>query len=194
MRLGVRWADTIFASNGTPSASRVSAACFMVAQSDWLPMIRPTTAFLGGRVTFALAIRLSGDDVGDELAFQLCNLVLEPKLALFQALELQLVERGTLDQPVDHLVEIAVLRLQGFKLCLGRLDVQRVGVVAHRLCAVYPFGSPKPRCRISCPTRSGTSRSSFMPAKGWPRPASTCRNAAAATSTFYCSAAGSPPR
>src|SRR3954470_3940357 len=156
MRLGVRWADTILASNGTASASQVAAACFMVAQSDWLPMIRPTTAFGGGRVFFALAIRLSGDDVGDELAFQLCNLVLEPKLALFQPLQLQLVERGALDQPVDHLVEVAVLDPQGFQLCLDRLDVQRVGIIAHRLCAVYPFGPPKP-----------TSMSDFLPHPFW---------------------------
>src|SRR4051795_13518236 len=140
MRLGVRWADTILVSNGTARACRVSAACFMVAQSDWLPMITPTM----GEVFFALAIRLSGDDVGDELAFQLCNLVLEPKLALFQPLQLQLVERGALDQPVDHLVEVAVLDPQGFQLGLDRLDVQRVGIIAHRLCAVYPFGPPKP--------------------------------------------------
>ena len=29
---------------GTPSASRTSAACFMVPQSDWLPMMIPTKA------------------------------------------------------------------------------------------------------------------------------------------------------
>src|SRR6185437_8231875 len=143
MRLGVRWADTIFASNGTPSSSRVPAACFMVAQSDWLPMITPTTALRGG-LGEAFGIRLSGDDVGDELAFQPCNLVLEPELALFQALELKLVEGRALDQAIDHLVEVAVLDPQGLQLGLDRLDVQRVGVVAHRLCAVYPFGPPVP--------------------------------------------------
>src|SRR6185312_12401932 len=133
MRLGVRWAETILASNGTPSSSRVPAACFMVAQSDWLPMITPTRAL---RVAFG--IRLSGDDIGDELAFELCNLVLEPELALFQALQLELVEWRALDQAVD------------------RLDVQRVGVVAHRLCAVYPFGPPVP-----------TAMSDFLPHPFW---------------------------
>src|SRR3954468_4289017 len=130
------------ASNGTPSASSVSAACFMVAQSDWLPMIRPTAGFLAGRRLVVFGMRLSGDDVGDELAFQLCNLVLEPKLALFQPLQLELVER-LLEQPVDHLVEVTMLAPQGFELGLDRLDVQRVGVVAHQLRAVYPFGRPK---------------------------------------------------
>src|ERR1700748_392602 len=103
MRFGVRWAETIFVSNGTPSASRVSAVCFMVDQSDWLPMITPTTD-LRGALRVAFGIRLSGDDVGNELAFELCNLVLKPELALFQALQLQLVEGRALDQAVDHLV------------------------------------------------------------------------------------------
>ena len=49
MRLGVRWAETMRASNGTPSASSVSAAWRMVAQSDWLPMIRPTAGLGEGR-------------------------------------------------------------------------------------------------------------------------------------------------
>ena len=39
-RSGVRWAETMRASKATPSASSVSAACRMVAQSDWLPMMR----------------------------------------------------------------------------------------------------------------------------------------------------------
>src|SRR5205807_5622815 len=41
-RSGVRWAEMIFASYPMPSASRVSAACFMVGQSDWLPMMIAT--------------------------------------------------------------------------------------------------------------------------------------------------------
>src|SRR5882724_931152 len=43
MRLGVRWAETMRASCGTPSASSVSAAWRKVAQSDWLPMMMPTS-------------------------------------------------------------------------------------------------------------------------------------------------------
>src|SRR5262250_1392317 len=38
-RSGVRCAETIFASYPSASASSVSAACLMVAQSDWLPMM-----------------------------------------------------------------------------------------------------------------------------------------------------------
>ena len=41
-RSGVRWAETMRASWGTPSASSVSAAWRMVAQSDWLPMMMAT--------------------------------------------------------------------------------------------------------------------------------------------------------
>src|ERR1700680_2111223 len=41
-RSGVRCAETIRVSYGTPKASSVSAACFMVCQSDWLPMIIAT--------------------------------------------------------------------------------------------------------------------------------------------------------
>ena len=43
-RSGVRWAETIRAMKGTPSAASVSAACRMVAQSDWLPMMMATGA------------------------------------------------------------------------------------------------------------------------------------------------------
>src|SRR3546814_9711002 len=42
MRCGVRCADTIRHSCGTPSAVKVSDACRMVAQSDWLPITMPT--------------------------------------------------------------------------------------------------------------------------------------------------------
>src|SRR6266446_1822881 len=41
-RSGVRCAEMIFASYPMPSASSVSAACFMVGQSDWLPMMIAT--------------------------------------------------------------------------------------------------------------------------------------------------------
>src|SRR5690242_5306788 len=127
----------------------------MVAQSDWLPMIRPTR---GRRLTEVLAIRarISGDDVGDELAFQLQNLVLEPELALSQALQLELVERRFLDQAVDHLVEVAMLAFQRCQLGLDRVYIQRFrslvvvhagrprsGGLATSLRAVYPFGRPK---------------------------------------------------
>src|SRR6266404_2498086 len=131
MRLGVRWAEMMRASKGTPSASRVSAAWRMVVQSDWLPMIRPTS---GRRLAEDLAMRLSGDDIGNQLAFQLEDLVLQPELALLQALKLELVERRLLDQAVDHLVEVAVFALQGLQLGLDRFGVQRLRRrIAHAL-------------------------------------------------------------
>src|SRR5262245_7800224 len=120
----------------------------MVAQSDWLPMIRPTAGLLAVRLALDLAILVSGDDIGNQLAFQLVDLVLEAELALLQPLQLELVERRLLEQTVDHLVEVAVLAFQGFKLGLDRLGVQRLRWRdAHALatlpCAVYPFARPK---------------------------------------------------
>ena len=41
-RSGVRCAEMIFASWPMPSSSSVLAACFMVCQSDWLPMMIAT--------------------------------------------------------------------------------------------------------------------------------------------------------
>src|SRR5471030_292758 len=115
----------------------------MVDQSDWLPMMMPTT---GADFFGVFAIDLSGDDVGNELAFQPKNLVLQAELALLQPLQLQLVERRLLDQPVDHVVEVAVLDAQAFELGLDRAGLEGLGggvVVAHRLRAVYPFGRLK---------------------------------------------------
>src|ERR1044071_5338247 len=101
MRLGVRWAEMMRASKGTPSASRVSAACRMVAQSDWLPMIKPTAGLGAGRRVLFLAMLFSGDDIGNQLAFQPEDLVLQPELALLQPLQLKQVERRLLQKPVD---------------------------------------------------------------------------------------------
>src|SRR3712207_532299 len=43
MRSGVRWAETTFASKGTPSCVSMSAAWRIVSQSERLPMMMPTT-------------------------------------------------------------------------------------------------------------------------------------------------------
>src|SRR5690606_7036659 len=40
---GVRWADTMRVSWATPSSARTSAVWRMVGQSDWLPIMIPTT-------------------------------------------------------------------------------------------------------------------------------------------------------
>jgi hypothetical protein len=60
--------------------------------------------------------RPSGDDVGQELAFDLRDLILEQQLSLFEALQLELVERSTIGEPRDHLVEVAMLGLEGGEL------------------------------------------------------------------------------
>jgi hypothetical protein len=58
-RSGVRCAETMRLSCGTSSIVSVSAACFSVAQSDWLPMMMPifgpvTTVPAGGGRTLAI--------------------------------------------------------------------------------------------------------------------------------------------
>src|SRR5215469_10423319 len=55
--------------------------------------------------------RLSGDDVGQQFALDLGDLVLEQELALFQPLQLELVDRRVLGEARDHLVEVAMLGL-----------------------------------------------------------------------------------
>ncbi len=61
-RSGVRWADTMRASRPTPSASSVSAACRIVAQSDWLPMMMATGLGGGGPGSWGDTVwRLAGD-------------------------------------------------------------------------------------------------------------------------------------
>ena len=63
----------------------------------------------------------SGDDVGEQVALDLQDGVLELQLALLQPLDLQLVERLLLGQPRDHVVEIAVLGLEFDELAPQRL-------------------------------------------------------------------------
>ena len=46
-RLGVRWAETIFASCGTANSTSTSWARIITSQSDWLPMMMLT---IGGTV------------------------------------------------------------------------------------------------------------------------------------------------
>jgi hypothetical protein len=50
----------------------------------------------------------SGDDIWDQLILQRGNLVLELKLALFEARNLQLIARGREDERVDRRVQIAM--------------------------------------------------------------------------------------
>src|SRR4029077_2905529 len=69
-----------------------------------------------------------GDDVGQELALDLRDLVLEQQLSLFEALQLELVEGTALGEPRDHLVEVAMLALQGGELCFEGFYVKIHGL------------------------------------------------------------------
>src|ERR1700730_1641756 len=131
------------------SWSRASEACCIVSQSDWLPMMMPTTrpaslirvpsrmqprerAYIRGAAVRTStpadqprrARRASSDDVWQELALDLRDLILEQQLSLFEALQLELVEWSALGEPRDHLVEVAMLGLQGGELCFEGFYVE----------------------------------------------------------------------
>ena len=54
------------------------------------------------------------DNIRQQLTFQFLDHVLEKQLALFEALQLQEIDRLMAEQPVDDLIEIEVLaRRQG---------------------------------------------------------------------------------
>ena len=76
------------------------------------------TAEAGGVGALTRQRGASGDDVGQEFAFDLRDLVLERQLALLEALQLQLVERHALGDARDHVVEVAVLDREGGQLGL----------------------------------------------------------------------------
>ena len=56
----MRWAETTWVSNGTPMRSSVAAVCWRVSQSDWEPMMTPTSGWAG--VFIARFYRPSGAD------------------------------------------------------------------------------------------------------------------------------------
>src|SRR5947207_3543926 len=66
----------------------------------------------------------SGDDVRQQLAFDLLDLVLQRQLAFLQPLQLKLVERAALDNARDHVIEVAVLSFQRGELRLEGFDVE----------------------------------------------------------------------
>src|ERR1700751_3205259 len=120
------------------SRSRASEACSMVSQSDWLPIMMPTARPASlirvpsrmqprGRTNIRDRSRPhkrpqrtgrdglgkpSGDNIGQQLALGLRDLVLQQQLSLFEALQLELVEGSALGEPRDHLVEVAMLGLE----------------------------------------------------------------------------------
>src|SRR5947199_158569 len=138
-----------------PSRSSVCATCCIVSQSDWLPMMMPIVQ-LASLILFLCAMEgalgrmpastcpssagASSDDVRQQFAFDLRDLVFQHQLALFQPLQLQLVERGALGDTRDHVVEIAVLgsqsgelRLQGFDVNLMLFALWRGALHGQRL-------------------------------------------------------------
>src|SRR4051812_18924456 len=96
----------IRASYSISSASSVSAAFFMVSQSDWLPMIMAT-----GGLSVIVTIVPSGDDIRYDLVFQLGELVLDDQLLLLHALDAQGIAAG-FNHGVDRGVVILVLLTQ----------------------------------------------------------------------------------
>ncbi len=65
----------------------------------------------------------SGDIVGDQAAFQPPDLIAQHQLALFQALQMQLIHRALLRQASDDGIEVAMFAPQ-----LVQFPEQRVSV------------------------------------------------------------------
>src|ERR1700704_4366888 len=103
-----------------PGRPSVSATSCLVSQSDWLPMMMPIVQ-LASLISFLCAVEgalgrmpastcpssagASSDDVREQFAFDLRDLVFQQQLALFQPLQLQLIERRALGETRDHVVE-----------------------------------------------------------------------------------------
>ena len=64
---------------------------------------RPARAIVRGR---------SGRNIGDELNLQLKDLILDLQLLLLEPPQLEFIVTGQGGEPVDHIVEIAMLDLQ----------------------------------------------------------------------------------
>src|SRR3974377_2347989 len=78
------------------------------------------------------------DDVRQEFAFDLRDLVFQQQLAFLEALQLQLIEWGVLRKARDDVVEIAMLGLQRSEPCLQRFGVEVHGrwKWCHRHCII----------------------------------------------------------
>ena len=63
-----------------------------------------TAGRLAAEVDMISAPFLSGNYIGKDLASDQDNLIFQAKLALFQPLQLQLVERFVVGQPLDHVI------------------------------------------------------------------------------------------
>src|SRR6267143_2959399 len=151
------------ASYAMPSASRVSAACFIVAQSDWLPMMTaPGFADTGKILNAAPMFRPrkgadyrnrpqgckswtlpSRNDVRRQLVLDEGNSVAQNEFAFFQALNLDKIDTRDGLQRFDRSVKVAMLLPQPLELCL-QLDF-------------FFFGHsqpPNPNVAPSLPSRS----------------------------------------
>src|SRR5690348_12011886 len=108
----------------------------MVFQSDWLPMMMPTGAtrfispaplrearIIGMRSPRASAAG-SGDDVGQQLAFEARQQILERQLAALQPLHLDRIEGTAFFEATNVLIEQAVLGLELRDLGLDRFDLE----------------------------------------------------------------------
>src|SRR5438067_2323112 len=134
-----------------PSRSSVCATCCIVSQSDWLPMMMPI-AQLASLISFLCAVEgalgrvpastcpssagASSDDVREQFAFDLRDLVFQHQLALFQPLQLQLVERGALGETRDHVVESA---LHGQRLHASEMRAAEAAIAPLRREIVAPL-------------------------------------------------------
>jgi hypothetical protein len=148
-----------------PSAASVSAACRIVAQSDWLPMMMATSAARrtpsAGRELFRRtppqavwrgAVPGAGDDAADDAkppnqamndaVFQLLHAVLQGQLLLLHALDLQRVAAGC-DHRIDRGIEIRV-----FLLDLGKLETNL---------GLFLFRHARPSARV-CEARAPAGR------------------------------------
>src|SRR5664279_1137811 len=113
-RSGVRWAETMWTSCGMTRRVRISAACVRVGQSDWLPMMMPTSG---------AGLAISGDAVRNQPALQPGDFVAQHQLALFQPLQVQLVRRALVRQPRDNRIEVPMLAAQPVQFAEQRISI-----------------------------------------------------------------------
>src|SRR5437588_12610425 len=74
----------------------------------------------------------SGDNVGQQLALDLGDLVFEQQLSLFQPLQFELVDGSARGESRDHLVEVAVFSLPRGEVCFQSFDVEITGRAGWR--------------------------------------------------------------
>src|SRR5690606_15089319 len=81
----------------------------------------------------------SGIEIRDQLALEARDLILQYELALLQPLQLQLVDVDVHRQPLDHLVEIAVLdaQLPQFFDVAEQFAIDVIFDFDHRLAAMH---------------------------------------------------------